>query len=67
MASYCKQCSIEIWGEDYGDLALNKSCDEYKNDDNYCYLELCEGCGWILVDKDGLCIDEECEEHGKQH
>lgn len=47
MADFCKACSIEVWGKDTKDLA------------NFCKDEervavLCETCGWIYVDKNGV-------------
>ena len=53
MADFCKECSIEQFGEDFGDLkglgngrTLPEGCG---------WPALCEGCGEvILVDSDGL-------------
>lgn len=44
MADLCKQCSVEIYGEDSGDLAGFEDGT----------MVLCEGCGrWITVDAEG--------------
>lgn len=64
MADFCKQCSIEIWGEDLGDLAgisLKRDTDK-----EMYYLALCEGCGPIQVDHEGICVSKNClQEHNK--
>lgn len=56
MADFCKQCSIEMFCEDYGDLAelvpwLNLGV---------VMSALCEGCGPCYVEIDGECTGE-CE------
>jgi len=58
MADYCKQCSIEIFGEDFGELAGLLTPD----DDNkeLAALALCEGCGVIQVSSDGSCVSSDC-------
>lgn len=59
MADFCKQCSIENFGEDFGDLA------------NLCGIgkfgfELCEGCGCTIINRDGECVSAQClKKHGK--
>jgi len=61
MADFCRQCSIKIFGEDFGDL-----------DDLGCplpagmgYQVICEGCGPILVTHEGVCVSKAClERHG---
>ena len=55
MASFCKQCSIEIFDEDLGDLAGLE----------YGALVMCEGCGFIQIDTEGRCVSLDClENHG---
>lgn len=49
MADFCKQCSIEIFGEDTGDLL--GLCQEGET-----VADLCEGCGPTRVDPTGACI-----------
>lgn len=51
MADFCKECSIEIFGEDFKDLA-NINTPEDSDKKLYAYV-LCEGCGPILVDHTG--------------
>lgn len=54
MADFCKQCSIENFGSDYGDLA-NLSTE--KNTKNGIFpVVMCEGCGTIQVDHEGTCL-----------
>lgn len=60
MADFCQQCSIEVFGEDMRDLAgLNPDASITDKAG-----VLCEGCGWIVVDNEGKCIDPYCEVHG---
>lgn len=57
MADFCKQCSIEVLGEDFGDFA----------DPNGGYrFVLCEGCGpSCIVDPTGKCVSHGCDKkHG---
>lgn len=65
MADFCKQCSIELFGEDTRDLAglgygLSLAPDEG-------FVVICEGCGYILVDEEGKCIDPFCDTHGEEN
>ena len=62
MADFCKQCSLEIFTEDFGDFANlhpDKTLEE-----NYGWLVLCEGCGPTLVNTEGSCISKTCDKHG---
>jgi len=60
MADFCKKCSIAMWGKDFGDLAgLSKPEDT----ENGLYpVVICEGCGPIQVNHEGICISEDCKE-----
>lgn len=63
MADFCKQCAIDTFGEDSGDLAgLTPKEEEVYG---YFCIVLCEGCGPIQVDSEGNCISPDCyEKHG---
>ena len=51
MADFCKECSEEIFGKDFGDF---KGLTTEEESSNKVYVEvLCEGCGFILVDHNG--------------
>lgn len=50
MAEFCHDCSIKMFGDDYGDFA--KLCGE-----GMCISVLCEGCGPIHVDRNGKRLD----------
>jgi hypothetical protein len=64
MASYCKQCSIDIFGEDYNDFK-NISSEDDTNNGLYA-LVICEGCGITQVDHTGKCVCSDClEKHRK--
>lgn len=65
MADYCKQCSIDIFGEDFRELAgLTTAADEASDPPLYA-LVICEGCGTTQVTRDGSCMGH-CmvKEHG---
>lgn len=59
MAEFCKQCSEELFGEDFADLAgLCKRTEDI--------IVICEGCGVTHVDNTGKCIHPYClKQHGK--
>lgn len=58
MADYCKQCSIEIFGGDFQELAGITTAANMA-DEKACIV-ICEGCGYIQVDPDGACISPDC-------
>jgi hypothetical protein len=62
MADFCKQCSIEIFGEDFGDLSDITT--EAETKEGYYALVICEGCGIIQVDHEGKCISNDCLKNG---
>lgn len=63
MADFCQQCSIENFGEDFGDLKdLTKPEAQAQG---LCVVVLCEGCGAIQVDVDGKCISNCLKNHDK--
>lgn len=55
MADFCKDCSIELFGEDFNDFA--GLCKE-----NEMIYVLCEGCGWVYVNHFGARIPDELVE-----
>ena len=64
VADFCKQCSIENFGEDFGDLARLKGDETLKEGFGWCAL--CEGCGPTLVNNEGECVSPTClKGHGK--
>jgi hypothetical protein len=65
VASFCKQCSFEIFEEDHGDMAglLN---DEQAALGFVCTV-ICEGCGITQVNNDGECVSPHCiHKHGSK-
>lgn len=65
MADFCKQCSIDMFGEDFKDLqGLSTSSDTA----NGLYATaLCEGCGATQVDHLGICVSPHCDKkHGEK-
>lgn len=61
MDDFCKQCSIEIFGEDFRDLAELSTEDDTKN--GLYPVVICEGCGCIQVDHEGACVSPDCAKH----
>ncbi len=65
MADFCQQCSIALFGEDFGDFA-GASSPEDTAQGLYAFA-LCEGCGMTQVDHAGLCVAPDClERHNVQ-
>ena len=56
MADFCKQCSIDTFGEDTGDLAHPGA------PPLLLWSALCEGCGPTYVDNEGACQCD-CDKH----
>lgn len=66
MASYCKQCSILMWGEDERNLAEITQSEDWAI--GLACWAICEGCGQTQVDPDGKCIRADCPGFmGKKH
>ncbi len=53
MADFCKQCSIENFCEDFGELAGITKSEDWKK--GLSVVVLCEGCGPTQVDPEGRC------------
>jgi hypothetical protein len=65
MADFCKQCSIDMFGDDWYDLA--GLSDEEQTASGLFAGVLCEGCGPTQVDHLGKCVNPDClKQHGKQ-
>jgi len=63
MADFCTQCSIEIFGEDGGDLS-GITNEKYTKKGIFVAV-ICEGCGLIQVDHTGKCVANDClKKHG---
>lgn len=59
MADFCEQCSDELFGGQYGssDFYFTEPCENGEG-----YPVICEGCGYVLVDNNGVCLGGEgCE------
>jgi hypothetical protein len=54
MADFCKQCSVDMFGEDFGEFRRES------DDENLAWLVLCEGCGPVQVNRRGECISGDC-------
>ena len=60
MADFCKQCSTELFGEDFHDLAHLMDEDKYDTKHGWGAGVLCEGCGPTTVDYEGKCFADNC-------
>lgn len=54
MADFCKLCSEDIFGEDYGDLKGLSSVEDTAK--GMYAVVICEGCGPTQVDHNGVCV-----------
>lgn len=64
MADFCKQCLLEEFGFDAGDLAGITTPEEAA--DNRFAVVLCESCGAIQVAPDGTCVSFDCDKDGHE-
>lgn len=58
MADFCKQCSIEMFDQDFEELAGITSHADWQEDK--AAVVICEGCGPIQVDPEGNCVSKDC-------
>ena len=64
MADFCKQCSIDHFGQDTKDLADITSREDWEK--QQACVVICEGCGVIQVDPEGNCVTKDCECAGEE-
>jgi hypothetical protein len=64
MSDYCRACSEEIFGKDYGDMA--GLVEEAQVAQGLAAAVLCEGCGPIQVDHQGRCLSGGCLKDGEE-
>lgn len=64
MADFCKQCSIDLFGRDYRELANITSPEDWAR--GLAVSTICEGCGVIQVDPDGNCVSKNCDRAGQK-
>lgn len=58
MADFCKQCSILMFGEDFGDF---DNLPGMREGDQAAVI--CEGCGFTEIDHHGKCLRHTDAEH----
>ena len=58
MADFCKQCSIDLFGQDFHDMKGLSTEEDTKK--GLFAVVLCEGCGPCQVDHEGNCISTDC-------
>lgn len=56
MADFCRDCSIDTFGDDYRDLAFHDWQPPKVLEPGEGYPCTCEGCGVTRVDGDGVCL-----------
>ena len=64
MADFCKQCSEEIFGKDFRELA-GITTEEDVAKIMYCVV-ICEGCGVTQVDPEGQCVCDCLKGHSQK-
>ena len=62
VADFCKKCSIDMFGEDFRELAGISTKED--TDNGLFASAICEGCGFIQVNHDGECVTDDCIENG---
>lgn len=63
MSDFCKQCSLELFGQDFRDLA-NLLTEEQEHQGLLANV-ICERCGFIQVNSAGQCLTHTAEEHSR--
>lgn len=63
MADFCRACSEELFGKDFGELA--KLTPQEVWDQGKAAAVICEGCGYIQVDPAGNCASPDCLKAGQ--
>lgn len=59
MADFCKACSKDMWGIDLRELAGLSTEEDTKK--NLYPVVICESCGPIQVDHNGVCVTTDCK------
>ncbi len=57
MANFCYNCCLELFSGSEEEAMENDFAGFVRGNERY-YV-LCEGCGWITVDKDGKKVEED--------
>ncbi len=55
MANFCRDCSIDLFGKDFGDLAGITT--KRETELGRYYFAICEGCGHVMVDHEGVVVE----------
>ena len=63
MADFCKACSVELFGDDRGQLKGVTSPEDWNQ--GRAGITICEGCGVIYVDPSGTCVSSDCLKKGQ--
>lgn len=57
MADFCYDCCLEFFSANEEEASQNDFAGIVRGNERY--FCLCEGCGWITVDKDGRKVEEQ--------
>lgn len=61
MSAYCKQCSIELFGEDCRNFYMLTTPEE--TEAKVFSTVQCSGCGETQVNHEGECVSPNCSKH----
>jgi hypothetical protein len=62
MADFCRQCSLDHFGQYFGDLS--DLGHPKRAEPGMGWTARCEGCGPIVVDDEGHCLSPDCVKKG---
>lgn len=65
MANFCRQCSIDMFGRDFKELAGDTTEEQTKH--GIVANVICEGCGFIQVNHLGECVTKNCLCNGHEN
>ena len=62
MADFCRQCSIAVFGKDFGNMKGATTKEDWEK--GLAAVVICEHCGPVQVDPEGNCVSSDCLEGG---
>lgn len=63
MADFCAQCTDELFGPELPNDFVGMTTKEQTLNDRFITV-LCEGCGLVQVDHEGVCVTDCMRHHG---
>lgn len=61
---YCQQCTEEVYDGDHRVSDFKHMLPRSKAELGFKLRVSCDGCGGKYVDREGKCVDYDCDEHG---